>query len=269
MPATVRLGIADAPDSGASTRGAPRLDVSIATFATARPGGCGQRGSNMVTGGEQFVLGLDLDGCVADFYARMREIAAEWTGRPEAELSSNVRYGLAEWGLVEGEYDRLHRFAVTQRDLFTSMAPIAGAPQALRRLGSEGVRIRVITHRLFIRHFHQTAVAQTVQWLDAHAVPYWDLCLMRDKELVDANVYVEDSQRNIERLRAAQKDVIIFDNSTNVHVDDQPGGRARSWRVAEEMIRSRYYEWLDERGRPRPSAPGVAPHDLDTGGIVT
>lgn len=217
---------------------------------------------------EQFVLGLDLDGCVADFYGRMREIAAEWTGRPEAELSRNVHYGLPEWGLSDGEYERLHRFAVTQRSLFTSMAPIPGAPQAIRRLGSEGVRIRVITHRLFIRHFHQTAVAQTVQWLDAHAVPYWDLCLMRDKELVDANVYIEDSPHNIEHLRAAGKDVITFDNSTNMDVADEPGGRARSWHDAEEMIRRRYYAWLDERGRPRPPAPGVAPPNVDTGGIV-
>lgn len=217
---------------------------------------------------EQFVLGLDLDGCVADFYGRMRAIAAEWTGRPETDLTTNVRYGLPEWGLVEGEYERLHRFAVTQRDLFTSMLPIAGAPQAIRRLGTEGVRIRVITHRLFIRHFHETAVAQTVRWLDEHAVPYWDLCLMRDKELVDADVYIEDSPHNIDRLRSAGKSVVIFDNSTNVHVDDQPGGRARSWRDAEEMIRSHYYAWLDERGRPKPPAPGVAPPNLDTGGIV-
>lgn len=229
----------------------------------------GATGGSVSEQGEQFVLGLDLDGCVADFYGRMRQIAAEWTGRPEPELSTNVRYGLPEWGLVDGEYERLHRFAVTQRALFTSMPPISGAPQSIRRLGSEGIRIRVITHRLFIRHFHQTAVGQTVQWLDAHAVPYWDLCLMRDKELVDASVYVEDSPHNIERLRAAGKDVIIFDNSTNVHVADQPGGRARSWIEAEAMIRARYYEWLTRRNRPLPPAPGVAPAGVDTGGIVT
>ncbi len=216
----------------------------------------------------QFVLGLDLDGCVADFYGRMRQIAAEWTGRAESDLTTNVRYGLPEWGLVDGEYERLHRFAVTQRDLFMSMEPISGAPQSIRRLGSEGVRIRVITHRLFIRHFHQTAVAQTVSWLDAHAVPYWDLCLMRDKERVDANVYVEDSPQNVLQLRAAGKDVIIFDNSTNVELEDEPGGRARSWAEAEGMIRARYYAWLRDAGRPLPPGLGLPPEGVSNGGIT-
>src|SRR6266550_930670 len=160
----------------------------------------------------RFVLGLDLDGTCADFYGRMREIAAEWTGRPVDELVADPDWGLTSWGLLEGEYERLHRFAVTQRDLFESMKPIAGAPQALRRLGTEGVRVRIITHRLFIRHFHETAVAQTVRWLDHHGVPYWDLCFMRRKGDVGADLYVEDSPENVEDLRAAGKPVLILTN---------------------------------------------------------
>ena len=136
----------------------------------------------------RFVLGLDLDGTCADFYGRMREIAAEWTGRPVAALTADPDWGLTSWGLLEGEYERLHRFAVTQRDLFVSMRPIVGAPQALRRLGTEGIHIRIITHRLFIRHFHETAVAQTVRWLDNHGIPYWDLCFMRRKGDVGADL---------------------------------------------------------------------------------
>src|SRR3954454_24334958 len=68
----------------------------------------------------------------------MREIAAEWTGRSLDELVAGPDWALTSWGLLEGEYERLHRFAVTQRDLFVSMKPIPGAPQALRRLGTGG-----------------------------------------------------------------------------------------------------------------------------------
>jgi hypothetical protein len=65
----------------------------------------------------QIVLGVDLDGVCADFYARMREIAAEWFERPIEQLTPDVSYGLPEWGVVGDQYDSLHRFAVTERDL--------------------------------------------------------------------------------------------------------------------------------------------------------
>jgi 5'(3')-deoxyribonucleotidase len=213
----------------------------------------------------RFVLGLDLDGVCADFYARMREVTAEWLGVDAKELTEDVSYGLPEWGVRQrlgndpGEYERIHRFAVTQRKLFESMRPISGAPQAIRRLGTEGIRVRIISYRLFIRWFHEVAVAQTVRWLDNHAIPYWDLCLMRDKESVDADVYVEDSPENIERLRSAGRDVIVFDNSTNRRVADLPGGRARSWDDAERMVRERYYKFLQTEGCDLPAEPGRRP----------
>jgi hypothetical protein len=215
---------------------------------------------------ERFVLGLDLDGTCADFYGRMREIAAEWTGA-ETQLPTDVQWGLREWGVPnKDEYVRLHRFAVTQRGLFESMEPIKGAPQAIRRLGTEGVRIRIITHRLVIRHFHETAVAQTVRWLDRHGIPYWDLCFMRDKGEVGAHLYVEDSPENIQKLRSLGKGrVLILTNSTNTHLEDEPGGRAADWMDAERIIRDHYYEWLDGQGLDRPPGIGLEPEWAKSG----
>jgi 5'(3')-deoxyribonucleotidase len=215
----------------------------------------------------QFVLGVDLDGVCADFYGKMREVTAEWLGVEPDSLDPDVEFGLAKWGVRQkqgndpGEYDRIHRFAVTQRRLFEDVQPIPGAAQSIRRLGTEGIRIRVITHRLFIRWFHEIAVAQTVRWLDNHAIPYWDLCFMRDKESVDADLYVDDGPSNIEALRAAGKgaNVIIFDNSTNRHIREEPGLRARDWTHAEEIIRSRYYTWLRDQGCSPPAEPGRRP----------
>lgn len=132
----------------------------------------------------KFVLGVDLDGVVADFYAGLRQVAAEWLEVPLEQLPTNVSYGLPEWKLdsAPGGYDALHRFAVTQRKLFLRLNPIAGAAMSLRILSEHDIRIRVITHRLFIKYFHQTAVRQTVEWLDKFDIPYWDLCFMKDKE---------------------------------------------------------------------------------------
>ena len=109
----------------------------------------------------RFILGVDLDGVVADFYGGLRPVAAEWLGVPLDSLPSDVTYGLPEWNLdVAGGYEALHRFAVTQRDLFRTLAPVPGAPAALRRLSARDIRIRIITHRLFIKYFHERALDQ-------------------------------------------------------------------------------------------------------------
>ena len=139
-------------------------------------------------------------------------------------------------GAGAGGYLKLHHFAVTQRDLFRVMKPIVGAPQVLRRLSNEGVRIRIITHRLLITNFHRIAVQQTVDWLDGHDIPYWDLCFLADKGAVGADLYVEDSPRNVELLRKEGHPTIVFSSSTNKHL---PGPRADTWEEVYGMVRER------------------------------
>jgi len=180
------------------------------------------------------IVGVDLDGVCADFYGRMREIAAEWFERPIEELTQEVSYGLTEWGVTEEKkYQSLHRFAVLQRDLFETAPMIPGARKYLRQLSDEGARIRIITHRLFVFYFHKAAVSQTVEWLDHHGIPYFDLCFMKDKEQVGADVYVEDSPGNVEALRQTGHHVICFGNSTNTHIADP---RATCWEEVYRLI---------------------------------
>lgn len=178
------------------------------------------------------VLGVDLDGVCADFYGRMREIAAEWFEVKPPTLTKEVSHGLKQWGVENDEqYESLHRFAVTQRDLFKTEPMIPGARKYLRKLSDEGYRIRIITHRLFIHYFHETAVRQTIEWLDHHGIPYWDLCFMKEKDQVGADIYIEDDPENIERLRKRDHFAICFGNSTNRYIS-QP--RAETW---EEVYR--------------------------------
>ena len=180
------------------------------------------------------ILGVDLDGVCSDFYARMREIAAEWFERPLDELTTDVSYGLPEWGIKSSEeYKSLHRFAVTERDLFGSSKMIPGARSVLRRLSDEGARIRIITHRLFIEYFHSMAVSQTIDWLDHHGIPYWDLCFMKAKEQIGADIYIEDAPHNLERLRAQNLYAICFANSTNAAVGNP---RASSWSEVYSLV---------------------------------
>jgi beta-phosphoglucomutase-like phosphatase (HAD superfamily) len=188
-----------------------------------------------------FILGVDLDGVVGDFYGALRLIAAEWLSRPAESLCEDVSYGLEEWGIDEyGGYDRLHRFAVTQRNLFGAMKPIKDAPATLRKLSARGIRIRIITHRLFLKHFHKASITQTVDWLDSWDVPYWDLCFMADKGAVGAHVYIDDAPANVIRLRDQGCRTIVFTNSTN---RDLPGPRADTWQDAEQLVMEAREEW--------------------------
>jgi len=188
-----------------------------------------------------FILGVDLDGVVGDFYGAIRKIAAEWLDRPLETLTTEVTFGLDEWGLAEfGGYDRLHRFAVTQRNIFRDMEPIKNAAAILRKLSSQGIRIRIITHRLFLKFSHRTTITQTVDWLDNYDIPYWDICFMKDKGAVGAHVYIDDSPENITSLRKLGCKTIVFSNSTNRKL---PGPRADNWPEVERLVLEAREEW--------------------------
>ena len=141
----------------------------------------------------------------------------------------------------------MHRFAVVERNLYRDMGMIAGAGPALRRLSNLGIRIRIITHRLVIEHFHRMAVGQTVEWLDRHGIPYWDLCFMGEKGAVNADLYLEDGPHNIEALLREQRDVIVFSHAANRHLEVPAGDRARNWAEAEPLVVARFREW-EQRG---------------------
>ncbi|MCL2206317.1 MAG: 5'-nucleotidase [Treponema sp.] len=189
-----------------------------------------------------FIFGVDLDGVVGDFYGAMRKIAAEWLDKSTDELTTEVSFGLDEWGLAEyGGYERLHRFAVTQRNLFRDMEPIKDAPAILRKLSGADIRIRIITHRLFLKYHHRTTITQTVDWLDSWDIPYWDLCFMADKGAVGAHVYIDDAPGNIKRLRNQGCHTIVFSNSTN---REFPGPRAENWQDVERLVMEAREDWL-------------------------
>ena len=200
----------------------------------------------------RFVLGIDLDGVCADFYGGLRPIAAEWLGVEPDSLSANVSHGLSEWGIeaAPGGYEALHRFAVTQRNLFRELQLLDRAAVTLRILSSHDIRIRIITNRLFIKYFHQEAVRQTIEWLDHYDIPYWDLCFMRDKAAVGADLYVEDAPENVEQLRADGHPTIVFSNSTNRHLS---GPRADSWKDVEPLVLTELESWQrrGESGRKK------------------
>lgn len=204
-----------------------------------------------------FVLGVDLDWVCADFAAGLRPIAAKWLGVDVKELTLGPSLHFPEWNLEEaGGFDELYRYAVTRQELFRKCPPVQGAALVLRRLWTaKRVRIRIITYRLYFEFFHQVAISQTIQWLDDHDFPYWDLCFMKDKAAVGADLYIDDSIEAVESLRAAGRQVIAFITSQNRNAGlDEP--RAETWQQVEQLVLQNVERWEREAAQkgPRPIA---------------
>lgn len=200
---------------------------------------------------DAFVLGVDLDGVVADHTRRFREILAEIRGVPADTYSLERSWDFAEWDLAPGEYSELHRIAVMEFDMFRTMDPIEGATDALWRLSDAGVWIRIITHRLYVNWGHEKAVGDTAAWLDLHRIPYRDLCFLGDKPEAQADVYIDDAPHNVDELRARGNEVIVFDQPYNQRCGDP---RARDWAAAEALVNG--FVAL-HAGQFEPQLPGI------------
>jgi 5'-nucleotidase len=180
-----------------------------------------------VSSTDQLVLGVDLDGVCADYEGAFRSSVVRQFGREAGSLPpQTVMDAYSEWGLSFEEFETAHRAAVTEDRIFRHMEPLPGVSEALWRLSDAGVWIRIITHRLLFNWAHESSAADTAYWLDANRIPYRDLCFIGDKPNVGADMYVDDSPRNIAALRDAGKDAIVFDQPYNRSL---PGPRARSW----------------------------------------
>jgi 5'-nucleotidase len=181
--------------------------------------------------GKEFTIGVDLDGVVADYETRLREIAAEILDEDLKRFPPARTWSLLESGWPfqdEAHYLEVHRQAVQEHGLFRRLSPIPGASEALWRMSDAGVRIRIVTHRLVVNFAHAAAVSDTVNWLDDKRIPYRDICFVRDKAEVGADLYVDDSPANIAALRAAGGDAIamVYNQLYNMHI---PGLRAMNW----------------------------------------
>jgi len=202
-----------------------------------------------------FILGVDLDGVCADHSTAFRKIVAEEFGVAETSLPLERSWGFAEWGLRDGDFERLHRIAVLQRRMFRDMPVVRGAPESLWRLSDAGIWIRIITHRLYVNWGHEIATADTAHWLDKHRLPYRDLCFLGAKPEVEADLYIDDAPHNVENLRALGNDVIVFDQPYNREL---AGPRANSWHEVEEIV----MEAASRHTSVQPAFPGIDP-DVD------
>ena len=181
-----------------------------------------------------FILGVDLDGVVANHTWRFREIYAGMKGIDPHTLPLERSWDFHEWGFEADEYAVYHRIAVMEHDMFRTMPVMDGAADVLWRLSDAGVWIRIITHRLYVHWGHEKAIGDTAAWLDLNKIPYRDICFLGAKPQVEADAYIDDAPHNIEQLRAAGNTVITFEQPYNRDLEGGP--RAQTWVDVEEIV---------------------------------
>lgn len=192
----------------------------------------------------EFIFGVDLDGVCGDYTGALRRVLAQKRQVSELSLPRAVTWDFKEWGLATREdYLELHAEAVRKRRIFANMDPMEHCAEVLWRLSDAGVWIRLITHRLIGKDGHAIAVADTCTWLDAHDIPYRDICFLGNKPQVEANVYVDDAPHNVEALRAAGNHVVVFDQPYNRGFG---GMRAHNWLEVESHVMGLYEQFLKD-----------------------
>lgn len=195
--------------------------------------------------GDAFILGVDLDGVVADYESAFRHHVATIKGVDPASMSRQDTWSFAgsDWPIADdAEFLELHTRAVRDLGMFLTMPVMPGASDALWRLSDAGVWIRIITHRAIIPGAYAQTVADTARWLDFMSqpgrvnVPWKELCFAGQKDHVEADLYIDDAPHNIEGIRESGGEVLVFDQRYNAHL---PGPRAADWDAVVDYVLAR------------------------------
>lgn len=201
--------------------------------------------------GDRFVLAIDLDGVCGAYTQSLRPHLAAM-GRTDAfELPEPKDWNLVRAGWFDSldEYLAAHRYAVDHA-LFRTMDEIPGMSDALWELSDNEVHIRVVTHR-FLTHGDQgQAALDTIAWLQQRRadgrvrVPHRDLCFLGAKRDASADLHLDDAPHQIEALRAAGQEVLVFDQLYNRSLG---GARAANWPEVVTYVLAAQRSWLEDR----------------------
>lgn len=201
-------------------------------------------------------LNLDLDSTVFDYVAGFRAFLVEQHGVDPDELPTPAHWDLAEaWDLDRlGGFDLLHSQAIEHGMLATLPLVAEEAIDELWLLSEAGVRIRVLTARLFLPGLHDRTLRDTVLALegrglgpggtDREPVPYWAFAVETKKHEVAATALLDDSVGQLERVRdlAPATLPIAFDQPWN---RDWTGARLRGWSDAATALVGLLRDHLD------------------------
>lgn len=174
-----------------------------------------------------YVLGVDLDNVTANYTKGLRDYMLS-AGHDVDSMPDPIDYDFVKsgWPFHDRDDYMNHHIDFVQRGGFLSLEPMKGASDVLNRLVDEGVKVRIITHRLLRDGTYAQSISDTVRWLDHNGIPFHDFCAISEKSAVDTSLLIDDAPSNVTAVRQKGGYVAVFDQPYNRHLD---GPRVKNW----------------------------------------
>lgn len=187
------------------------------------------------------IIGLDLDEVAAKYVKGIRQFMVEKNNIPEAEILKHYpdpdTYAFDNWGEdFVTNFKQYHGEAV-EAGLYQHLEVYENASERLWQLNDAGYHIRVISARFTRKHQHTQILRTTGEFLDAHNIPFRDIAITSLKTDIFADVYLDDSPKNIQAFQDKGANYIIFDRSYNQGL---PGDRVFNWDECYNLILEKY-----------------------------
>lgn len=200
-----------------------------------------------------FILGVDLDNVTADYTAGIAQFMHEEYGWREEDTPPPTDYDFIKakgWPFADrADFLQKHQEFVDRGGLL-GLKVMEGASETLHVLVAEGVKIRVITHRLLRNGTYTQVMSDTGRWLDAHRIPFHEICFTGLKASINVDLLVDDAPENISAVRAAGMPVAVFDQPYNQRFN---GLRVRNWKEVGNLVRDMMSGSINKEDVKRPS----------------
>lgn len=189
-------------------------------------------------------INVDLDGVLYPFHEELWKYGYRkgyLQGDNEQAMNPVTKWEMWEdWGISHGEWKSIFRKGVEDDVIWRLGNAIPGSVSALWRLSDAGWNIRIVTHRLVHKFNHTDAIVATVDWLERHNVPFWDIVFLGkgDKADIFADAMVDDRPENLSQfaLYAREGSAILYDQPWNRKLVSKYVTRLPNWYAIQERL---------------------------------
>ena len=180
-------------------------------------------------------LAVDLDGVLFNFIDSFMDYIDKIGNPYNAKLYGKpVSWNMWEWMAISKQQfmNLLHAYSKDGGFQFGEFTD----PHAIEKINNLAKKHEIIittARHAGLDKCKKQIVDSTVNWLDFYNIEYHDLIFVRDKTLVNGDIFLDDGQHHLEALRDCGKVAVCYDQEYN---KDWTGARVKNWEEFEKII---------------------------------